>query len=364
MKRGWDDPLFTVKQRKSHRGLVIVLLLLLIFVLITGLINAFVNRQVQVVQQSVTIPSLPGGLQNFRILHLSDLHGAYFGKNQEGIASAIRNLRYNIVVITGDSTGQDGDFTALTEVLELIDGQVPVFLVAGDEDPPAIQTTARINRQVKAEYVLAAEKMGAIYLDAPYRLAVNRSTNLWLCPDSLYSSDIENTRQTLEYNLKVFSEAEQTEDTQAAVKAFRYRLDVLAKTEQALAEMKSTDIKLLVTHIPYSESNIGDLMYQEGAGLINNARPVSLVLCGHYVNGQWRIPLAGPVFVPASLGLYPKDTWFPEQRRLAGLRAIRGISQYISPGLGASGLYHPFRFRFMNSPCVTLLTLTNKLVSP
>ena len=357
------DPLFAVKKQRSFKGLIITLLVVLMLSVSVALVNAFINRQVQTVSLSVTIPSLPSSLQGFRILHISDLHGSRFGKGQEGISAAINNLKYDMVVLSGDMTAPDGSFDGLTELLDVIGGKAPVFLVSGDEDPTAIQSKAHISNQVKAEYVLAAEKRGAVYLDAPYQMTVGKAT-LWICPGTVYSTDSDAEMHNTQYNLDLLEKMPQTEDTEAAKRALQYWIDRLNRTSEALSLMKSTDMKICVTHVPYTSASITELMYEaEGNVLRNNATPVSLVLAGHYNSGQCCLPGIGPVYLPAELGVYPDNAWFPGGKGLSGLNTIRGITQHISPGLGSAGIYAPLKWRFFNSPAVSLLTLTSKLVS-
>ncbi len=357
-----EDPIFYTQKRRSFRGLITILLIIIILSVSIVLINAFINRQVQTNELSVTIPYLPSSLQGFRILHLSDLHGSIFGEGQEGISAAIKSLRYDIVVLTGDMVGNDGNFDGLLGVLDIIGDKAPVFLIAGDEDPAPVQSTAHLSNQVKAEYVLAAEKRGAIYLDAPYQLTVGKST-LWLCPESVYSTDIASTEHSMKYNLELLEKTAETDDTAAAIRALNYWLDRLSRTAESLKVMKSTDTKICVSHIPFTSSNINDLLYEEGRDLRNNATPVSLVLAGHYNAGQCCIPGLGPIYVPEELGLYTENRWFPGSKGLSGLNTIRGVTQHISSGLGSAAIYSPLSWRFFNSPTVSLLTLTSKLVS-
>ena len=244
-----DDPLFYVRKHRSFRGLIVILLIIMIFSVSVVLVNAFINRQVQAVSRSVTIPSLPSSLEGFRILHISDLHGTIFGEGQEGISAAIKNLRYDIVVLTGDMLGSDGNFDGLISLLDLLGDKVPVFLIAGDEDPAPIPSTAHLSNQTKAEYVLAVETRGAVYLDVPYQLTVGK-TVLWLCPESVYSTDISSTKHSMNYNLDLLEKSPETEDTKAAKRALVYWIDRLNRTEEALIAMKSADTKICVTHVP------------------------------------------------------------------------------------------------------------------
>ena len=358
----YEDPLFYTKRKRNFRGLIIIVLIILILLIATVLVNAFINRQVQSASVSVTIPSLPSSLQGYRILHISDLHGEMFGNGQEGISATLKNLKYDVVVLSGDMTGPDGNFDSLMALLDLIDENKPIIMIAGDEDPTAIPTKARISNQVKAEYILAAEKRGVIYLDEPYPITVGK-TIVWFCPGTIYTDDIATTRHNLLFNLDIVEKMPPSDDTEAQKRALQYKLDQMDRIEEKLLSMKSGDVKICVTHVPYTASQITDLQYNDSAGIRNNATPVSLVLAGHYNNGQCRLPGLGPVYIPAAFGIYDDDRWFPTDSKLSGLNTIRGITQYISPGLGSARIYAPLTWRFFNSPYITVLTLTSKLVS-
>ncbi len=362
MARRYADPIFArEKIRRTHRAPIVLLLILVIVIIASALINGFINRQVQVARQSVTIPSLTSSLEGFKILHISDLHGAAFGHGQEGIATALQSVRYNAVVISGDSLAPDGTDAQLMELIALLDKNVPVFLIAGDEDPAPIVSVPHASNEARAEYIKRAESFGAIYLDAPYPVQVGKST-LWFCPESVYDMDVANARQSMTNQRRQLSSEPDSESTRAALRAVEYWLDLIDRIEQSLLQMKSGDFKICVTHAPYSQAGLSELRYNEADGLRNNAKPVSLVLAGHYNGGQFRLPFLGPVYIPGKIGLYDGDRWFAGDHGLVGLDTLYGISQYISPGMGAAQIYTPWSARFMNPPTVTLITLTSKLV--
>ncbi|MBQ8082540.1 MAG: metallophosphoesterase [Clostridia bacterium] len=347
--------------RHGGRRLFIFLLILVMLIGAVLIVNIVINGQVQLVSQSVSSPFLSSSMEGFKILHISDLHGARFGAQQHGIEARIQNLKYNCVVITGDSVAPNGDYTALIEVLDLIDDKVPVFLIAGDEDPAPILTAAGSGYNVKADYILAAERHGAIYLDTPYLMTVGKS-NLWICPATTYTMDADTTRRSMEASRRELTEREETADQQAALRAVDYWLDVIDRTEEMRAQMKTGDFKICVSHAPFTAETIDTLRYQENGDLRNNAKPVTLVLAGHYNNGQAHLPGLGPILVPARVGIYDTDRWFPGTTRLSGVSTLSGITQYVSPGLGSAAVYAPFSFRFLNPPALTLLTLTTKMV--
>ena len=362
MGRQYADPIFArEKIRRRRRGPAVALLLTVILVTAAALVNGFINRQVQLIRQSVTIPSLSSSLEGFKILHISDLHGASFGHGQEGIEAAIKSLRYHAVVISGDSLSPEGNDAQLMELITLIGRSVPVFLAAGDEDPPPIVSVPHAGDSAKAEYIQRAESFGAVYLDAPYEMQVGKSV-LWFCPAPVYDMDVDNSRRSMQDSQRQLLNQPDSAEKSAALQAVGYWLDRIDRTEEALRRMKSGDFKICVTHVPYSQDGLAELRYSEADGLRNNAKPVSLVLAGHYNNGQFLLPPAGPVCIPGSVGLYGQDRWFPGGKGLSGLNTLYGISQYISPGLGAARVYSPWSIRFMNPPAVTLITLTSKLV--
>ena len=167
-------------ERKPRRtGWIGYLLLFFLIIAVAIALNFINNGRVSVDQVSVTITSLPKDLEKFRILQISDLHGNEYGPNQSTIKTMISTKNYNAVCITGDVCGPDGDYEAFLKLIDLF--SVPVYFIPGDEDPEAIRTAANPENAVKADYILAAEEHGAIYLDHPEKLTVGKST-IWIPP--------------------------------------------------------------------------------------------------------------------------------------------------------------------------------------
>jgi len=346
------------KPRRTGR-LIYPLFLLLILALSIGL-NFINNGRVRLDTESVTIVGLPKELENFRILHISDLHGNEYGANQNTIATMLQTARYNAVCVTGDVCAPDGDYSAFLKLIDLFAGKVPVYFIAGDEDPAPLLSAAQPDGSVKADYILAAEEHGAIYVDRPQKLAVGKSV-IWFSPESIYGLDIASYRAAYQARLEALAADDSLSfSNQAAqISVIDHQLQMLADTEQYLAEMQDSDIQIALTHHPLTEETIKTLQQWAGAERGDFFRGVSLVLSGHFCAGQIRIPFVGALRAPASAGL-PGSGWFPADRALTGLSVVQGVTQYISPGLGASGAY-PVRFRMFNTPAVTVLTLTSKL---
>ncbi len=92
---------------------------------------------IQVTQNTVSVPDLPQTLDGFRILHLSDLHLDLCPPIANRIVSVVEGLSYDLVVITGDyrnsSTGNHADAIALTrQIVEHL--RPPVLGVLGNHD--------------------------------------------------------------------------------------------------------------------------------------------------------------------------------------------------------------------------------------
>ena len=352
------DPLFAEKKRR-HPVLGFILLLLALVIATVTVLNNINNSRVNLLSQSVTVPTLPPGLENFRILHISDLHGLYFGPHQEQIKATLSSARYDVVCVTGDVTGPDGDMGAFRELISLFQEKAPVFFIPGDEDPAPLLSSPHSGASAKADYILEAERCGAIYLDAPYRIQRGKAV-LWLSPEWVYTLDYEASDAAYQARFTELQSQESSPERDAALTAVEYQMDQLSRIRQARREMLETDIHVALTHHPLQLSALKTLQEWSAGENDSYVRTISLVLSGHYVGGQWRIPGIGALRVPPSAGL-GQNGWFPEDRLVTGLSSFLGIPQYISPGLGVSAAIGLPPIRLFNTPAVTVLTLTSRL---
>ena len=353
------DPLFAPEKRR-HPTLGFLFLLVLVLVITMLVMNHVNNGRVNLISQRVTVPSLPSSLENFRILHISDLHGLYFGMHQERLAAAIASAKYDIVCVTGDVTGKDGDVSAFLTLIDLFAGKVPVYFIPGDEDPAPLVATPHGGGSAKADYILAAEARGAVYLDAPQKITVGSGT-LWLCPEWVYTLDAEASQAAFGARMEELKNQAASPERDAALTAVEYQMDQLTRVRAARRETLETDIHIALTHHPLQLSALQNLQEWTATDNDSYVRTISLVLAGHYVAGQWRLPLVGAVRAPLSAGL-ERGGWFPEDEKIVGLSSFLGIPQYISPGLGTSAAIPLPAFRLFNTPSVTVLTLTSKLI--
>ena len=352
-----DRTLFIEKEKKNISGALVYPFLLILIIAVVVALNLVNSGRVVLQKQSVTVPSLPSDRNNYRILHISDLHGNEFGADHSTIANLLEGASYRAVCITGDVCDKDGNYDAFLKLISLFPNEIPVFFIAGDEDPEPILTVPHATDSVKADYILAAEAMGAIYLDAPYKLTVGKS-NIWFCPESMYGLDIDSTRAAYESRRAQLTQSQDQykPENAAQLRAIDYRLSVLEKAEAALKEMKPTDTQIALTHYPLSEETLNLLQQWAGSEQSDFLRSVSLILAGHLNGGQVRIPLVGALKAPASAG----GEWFPKDHTMVGLSVVHGVTQYISPGLGVSDDYK-IPLRIFNTPAITLITLTSRM---
>lgn len=99
----------------------------------------------ELVAQKWTLPTLPDAFAGFRILQLSDFHFSYHPGLAELIVAALRGVKVDVCVMTGDYRGDTmGSFDPCLDELEKVVAaiDVPVYAVLGNHD--AIEMVPRI----------------------------------------------------------------------------------------------------------------------------------------------------------------------------------------------------------------------------
>lgn len=87
-----------------------------------------------ITEYSLSFADLPEGCDGMRIVQLSDLHGMSFGKDNLRLVEKIRELRPDLIVLTGDFIDRKRDLdvmeTLCTQLVEL----APVYFCSGNHD--------------------------------------------------------------------------------------------------------------------------------------------------------------------------------------------------------------------------------------
>ncbi len=332
-----------------------MLILVAMLIIAVCMLNFTISNRVQLTDLRLTVLNLPLDLENYSILHLSDLHGAVYGEKQRAIRTALGDARYSCVIMTGDMLGPDGDTRPLLDLLALVPAETPKYYFPGDTDGALIDSKAHSSLEVYYPWVLELQRAGVTILDRPVLETRGKTGRIWFVPEQLYALDLENMEQNCTRQLEELNEraTSLTPDDAARIRALEYELERIAAVKEMKKDFRPEDIQIAVTHIPLTEEYVRDQMQWGGKENYFSMRYVTLILAGHYNNGQWRLPFLGAIWVP-------EYDWFPKDELITGLDYLNGIPQVISPGLGSAPQYDHEPGRLFNPPGITRIFLTRK----
>lgn len=319
--------------------------------------NVASTSQVTLERQKVTVFDLPSDLENWSILHLSDLHGAMLGAAQNSVRRAISGVNVSSVVMTGDMLGPHGEVDALLQLVSLLPADKPKLLVLGDEDPDYLDPTAHGSLSPKADWAVKLEDAGVTILDEPVLFTRGQKNNarIWFVPEYLYDLDVDNLEQVYQAQLdRLRSKVSLTPDEAARKRVAEYQVARAQRIRACISEFRPNDVQVVLTHAPVTKQMMNDSLSSRSRNNTFSLHEASLILAGHYCGGQWRLPGMGAVYVP-QMG------WWPDDSQIMGLQYLGGVPQYISAGLGASGAYPNQPFRLLNPPQVTYIQLTGRI---
>ncbi|MDE6712520.1 MAG: metallophosphoesterase [Lachnospiraceae bacterium] len=218
-----------------------------------------------------SVENFPDG---YRIVQISDLHNAVFGRNQRALIDRITELAPDMVVITGDIV--DSNHTDIDVVIDLVDQLAklyPVYYVTGNHE----YWLDEGDRQRLFEEM---EQAGAILLFNE-AVTVNASGGT--------------------FDLIGLDDKSLADDTLKAL----------------LSECNSETLNIVLAHEP---------QYIEKYSVTD----ADLVLCGHAHGGQFILPLIGPVVAPDQ-GLFPKYTSGAYHMDDMTMFVSRGLGNSIIP---------------------------------
>ena len=249
---------------------------------------------------SVIISSdrIPYGFSGFKIAHISDLHNAEFGKNNENLLRLLSESEPNIIVVTGDLA--DSNHTDIDTAVEFVKNAVliaPVYYVNGNHE-------ARLSEYEELKRGL--ELAGAVILE-------DEAVQIERSGDKITLIGISDPDFTVKND--IFGE------TSAMVST---KLRNLMSTEGEYTILLSHRPELFETYASYN---------------------VGLVFSGHAHGGQFRLPFIGGIIAPDQ-GLFPKYD--------GGLYTKGNTNMIVSRGLGNSII--PIRFN--NRPEIIIAELS------
>lgn len=262
---------------------------------------------------------LPSAFDGFRIVHLSDLHGAEYGEGNHLLIEEILRAKPNLIAMTGDMADQHQDsIPRLINLCSRLCPHFPVFLIPGNHEQS-------LDKPVYHRLMADLKQEGVILLENK-RYTISRKDASFSWKDAS------------------ISRKDASLDLYGLVTPMVYYKDPLGEyrkgahfsredTEQALGKNDPSRFCILLAHNPLYYPSYRDW----GA---------DLTLSGHIHGGIIRIPGLGGLLSP-DLSIFPKydgGYFYEEGRHLV-----------ISRGLGNN-----FLFRVNNPPELVVITLSRE----
>ncbi|PZR51686.1 metallophosphoesterase [Xylanimonas oleitrophica] len=294
-----------------------------------GLAYAHVETKLFTVRH-VTVPVLPPGERDLRVLHVSDLHLVPTQRTKLAWIRSLAELEPDLVVDTGDNLAHRGAVGPLLDALEPLLSTTPGVFVMGSNDywAPSFKNPARylfkdsrvIHRDPEP---LPWDRMVAAFTEAGWKDLDNRRDVVVAGGRTLSFVGVDDAHLDLD------------------------RLPVRPAGAAPSGPVGADDavLHLGVTHAPYVR--VLDQMRADGA---------DMVIAGHTHGGQLRVPFYGALVTNCDI----------DRRRASGLHGWPGARPdqpggadstwlHVSAGAGTSP-YAPVRFACR--PEATLLTFT------
>lgn len=226
---------------KKHRGrgcLTALIILALIAAAAAFLIKDS-RDDLEISRYEVKSQKLPESFDGFKIVQLSDLHGAEFGEDGMGLVEKVKELEPDIIALTGDFVTDEGDLAAVKKLAGRLTELCPVYFVSGNHEFGS-------GLAIKVRNIL--ERAGVKYLSNEY-LTISRGE------DEILLGGVEDP---LAY------------------------ADMLSPDElaQKMNDAAPDAFKILLGHRNYWMTEYPEL-------------PVDLIFCGHAHGGLIRIPGVG-----------------------------------------------------------------------
>jgi predicted MPP superfamily phosphohydrolase len=271
--------------------------LLLCLVIVSGAFVVYSNFKIETTEYTIENPDLPKSFDGYKIVHLSDLHNAEFGKNNKNLIKIIKEEKPDAVFVTGDTI--DGFYTNTTipidlfkEVLKICD----VYFIVGNHE-------IRSDANIYFEFLDKLTEIGITVLkdESTY---IEKSGEKF---QVIGLNDASNYKANYNDNYK----------------------EEIVKTINNLDDKECFSV--LLSHHPE--------LFDDYAKTY-----VDLVFSGHAHGGQFRLPFIGGIIAPEQ-GLFPEFD--------AGVFTENNTTMVVSRGLGNSIV--PVRIN--NSPEIVVVTL-------
>lgn len=282
---------------RSNRKKYIKSAIVLLIVIALLLFCSYQNRHLETTYYTYKAEQLGADLEGYRIVQISDLHNAKFGKNNQKLVDRIRECEPDMIVLTGDLV--DSNHTNVDRAVQFVDEIVkicPVYYVTGNHE-------YWLEKSEYDELMDGLIGAGVVILD---------------------DQVVEISRGDAKFRLVGLDDKSLADGT----------LGTLLNNAQNVAheDSEKNEFTVVLAHEPQY------LARYAGTG-------VDLVLSGHAHGGQFRLPFVGGIVAPDQ-GFLPEYT--------AGEYYMNGTEMIVSRGLGNSVI--PVRlFNYPEIVCVELV---------
>lgn len=282
----------------------IISILMIVCLLVIGIISYFENRKLTVTEYHIQDINLPVAFDGLRIVHLSDLHNAEYGKENQKLLDVIKNQKPDMIFITGDMIigKPDSDVFKAVDFMNTLCELAPVYFSMGNHEL-RIHLYKEVYGDMWEQFMERISDKVHLLFDDKTTIHKNKSTiciyGLNLTPE-LYKRGIR-TPMSQEYLQSLFGKCDKT----------KYHI--------------------FMAHNPDYFKEYADW----GA---------NMTFSGHVHGGMIRIPLIGGAISPM-IHIFPKYD--------KGIFREQDKYMVLSGGLGN----HTLKFRVNNLPEVVFVTL-------
>ena len=296
------------KNIRSNRKKYIKSAIVLLIVIALLLFCSYQNRHLETTYYTYKAEHLDAEFDGYRIVQISDLHNAKFGKDNQKLVDRIRECEPDMIVLTGDLV--DSNHTNVDRAVQFVDEIVkicPVYYVTGNHE-------YWLEASEYDELMSGLADAGVVILD---------------------NQVVEISRGDAKFRLVGLDDRSLSDGTLEALLSDESIRNDQAGQKEETADNENSEKKeftVVLAHEPQY------LARYASAG-------VDLVLSGHAHGGQFRLPFVGGIVAPDQ-GFFPEYT--------AGEYYMDGTEMIVSRGLGNSVI--PVRlFNYPQIVCVELV---------
>ncbi|MFN8241464.1 MAG: metallophosphoesterase [Bacteroidales bacterium] len=294
------------KKRRTLTNTGIFAWIILFFIILGGTVSGRFNFKTEVV--TVKVNGLPADLEGFRIAQISDLHMSGFHRHQHKLEEAMKIVNSNkpdILINSGDFvTVSYREYGNNDTILRKANGTLGNFAVLGNHDIGTYHP-----EYGKTEIDSNIRRMNSLIARSGYRVLNDEGT--------------------------IIRKGSATVGIAGIITMGRYPDIVHGDLSRALADIDSTDVKILISHDP-----------NHWMKMVAGKTDIDLTLAGHTHGMQLGI-YKGPLKWSPSKYFYPE--W-------AGLYTRGDQYLYVNRGLGVLSI--PLRIGM--PPEITVIVLTGK----